>query len=393
MPSFLKRLFRHRQSEARTPTEDFLSEVLADLLNRAPQATAVQIVLDCFIPQAMAPEFRSLVGDRPLDVRTQVRLPSGKVLDILIEVEGRPLLVIENKIGAAFQQHARTDDEAEDGENVREAGHDHQLITYGSWLRDADRPEGWPGVLTVLTHATLAPPDFQESYAHRYGVMPHQYYWRSFHGELHKLVGGDDHSVTPAWMFVGREICRFLESNNMGSSDLTSVDIATINISMDVSRRWSASFVEIGSELLHRHSEHLIAKGQESSLEPEHSRMWGWTYFSGEGKIYLAYGIYFAPLVGESATAIPPLPNQEHAFVAVGSDVTALKPANFDVPAEWSRVAKDFLVMKPLPLSDRSSGERFPQFLLRLIENEFATIMAFREAYRACLPQAARGPL
>jgi hypothetical protein len=381
---FFDRLFRYRQTEARRPLEDFLTELLADLLARAPKATALQLIQECFIPKSLASEFRALVGDRRLAVSTQVRMPSNKILDLLIEMDDRPLIVVENKIGAAFQMHPRPPKEAEESDEAREVERDHQLITYGAWLRNAPKPEGWPGVLAVLTHTALAPQDFQPSGMSRYGAVPHQCSWRSFHGHLYKLVA-DDEPVIPVWKFIGREICNFLESNDMASSDLTSVDIAAMNISMEVGRRGPASFLEVSAELLHRHPDVFVRKGLGNEIFYEHSRMWGWTYFSGRGKIYLGCGIFFAPLVGHPASATPPLPDHEHAFIAVGSDDTGLRMEGFKIPDGWSRLPGDYLIAKPILLSERRSGERFPQFLLRMIENEFATVTVLRDAYQRSL--------
>src|SRR3954465_13846148 len=110
---------------------------------------------------------------------------------------------------------------------------------------------------------TPVPSDFQAPNAALYGAVPHRCYWRSLHGTLRKLVGGDEADpAVPAWRFVGQELCRFLEIYDMSSSDLTSIDVAALNVSMPAARHLYGCFDEIGSELLHRYPEQLLARKQ-----------------------------------------------------------------------------------------------------------------------------------
>jgi len=398
---FLQRLFRYRATEKRTPLEDFLSEVLADFINRAPSAEVEQFILDCFVPAEMRNAFRLMLSNQRIDARTQVRLPDGRRLDLLLEVAGRPIIVIENKTWAAFQMHKRPASGERDGptdaNNGREkadakeqpaAEYDHQLVTYGRWLAGTMMPVDWPGVLVVLTHAARAPLDFIASNVSHYSVVPHIIHWRNVHARLRRLVGpNDEQPSVPAWKFVGQELCVLLERYAMDSSDLSSVDISAINVAMSPLRKLEAVFAEIGAEILQHNPHQLIARGQSLEIQHEHSRFWGWTYFQGAGKLYVAYGVYFAPVTGELATTKPALSDQEHAFVAVGCDERTLDPGPNGFPANWVQVGDGWYVLKAIPLGARRIEERFPQFLARLVQEEFETILAIRDAHASATNQ------
>ena len=392
---FLQRLFRYRATEKRTPLEDFLSEVLADFLNRAPSAEVKQFVLDCFVPIELRDACRSMLDEHRIDVRTQVRLPDGRRLDLLLGVAGRPIVVIENKTWAAFQMHERPpskerrgsqdpEDETGEASSKEQAAveYDHQLVTYGRWLASATKPDGWPGVLVVLTHAARAPLDFIASNVDHYGVVPHIIRWRNLNARLRRLVGANDpRPDVPAWKFVGQELCNFLDTYAMNSSELSSVEISSINIAMSPLRKLEAVYSEIGADLLQRYPQDLLARGQSLEIQHEHSRFWGGTYLQGPGKLYVAYGVYFAPVAGELATTTPTLSDQEHAFVAIGCDERTLDPGPNGFPAGWVQVGEGWYVLKAIPLAARQLEERFPQFLARLVQEQFETILAIREAH------------
>jgi hypothetical protein len=400
----LDRLFRYRATEKRTPLEDFLTEVLADFIARAPQPEAEAFVIDCFVPEALRDAFRAVLAGRRVEAATQVRLPDGRRLDLLLQVGGTPLIVVENKTWAAFQMHARRGPErGGDGATaaaapIPEAGPadvgpsadaeegdppavelEHQLVTYGRWLASAPKPEGWPGILAVLTHAAQAPEDFVAGDGTRYGVEPHLIRWRELHARLRRRVGaGVADPQVPAWMFVGRELCTFLETHAMDSSDLTPVEIASVNVALGPLRKLTAVFAEVAADLQQRFPDAFSARDRDSAVEYDNGRAWGWTYFKGK-KFYVAYGVYFSPVSGEFATAEPPLPDHEHAFVALGAEERAIDPGPEGMPPGWVRIGDGWLMVRPFPLSDRRNGERFPQYLCRLVQDAWPEILAFRD--------------
>ena len=391
MTSFLHRVFRYRASADRTPLEDFLSEVLVDFLNRAPTEEANAFISNCFVPADLRDNYRTIIGNGRAIARTQIRIEFNRCLDILIEYADRPLIIIENKLWAAFQSHqripiGRTDTADEDGVIAssiedKEVKYDHQLETYGRWLGGREKPGNWPGVLCVLTHISQPPNDFIPSNIQQYGSVPYLQFWRSVHGELNRLVGtSSDQTNLVAWKFVGQELAAFLGENAMDSSDLKSVEISSLNISMAPLRKIDSIFSEVGAELLQRFPGTFVRRGQSSRFELQHSRVWGWTYFNKPEKMYIGYGIYFSPIEGEFATAVPPISDQEHAFLIVGSEGHAMDRGGDGPPAGWSGVGEEtWFFLKPFPLSTRQNEERFPQFIVRLIQENFAEVIGILE--------------
>ena len=397
LPPLFSSLFRYRQTEGRTPTEDFLTEALVGFLRRSPVDLVLEFLSTCFIAEELKQRFFTLANTHLLTFSTQRQLPDRKRLDILVEMDGRAVLVIENKINAAFQNHSKSavqrgtdrgeaiavnpeQQTALNGERV------HQLESYASWLHDADKPDGWPGLIVILTHSVTPPADIMLAIPAKYGVASHVCYWQRVHNRLRRLVGAPDYDEkSSAWVFIGRELCQFLESNSMGSSEFNSTDIAAINVAMVGAQNAYSCFQEVGSNLLKIHNKVLIKKGQGYDTNPESSKVWGWTYFPGPGEIFVGYGFFFPPLVGEMAGSDPELPDQEHAFIAVGSDSTGLSAADGTIPGGWSLVNEGWSTIKPFPLTSKGRGESFAQFFLNLISINMPEIQAIHSAFASSL--------
>lgn len=393
MKPFLYRLFRYRTSEGRTPLEDFLSELIAEFINKAPNYYANHFLLKCFIPDILHSEGQALLADRRVVMRTHVRLPTGRQLDLLAEVDGKPFVAIENKVWAAFQMHERpvlmlktaVEDDVVDkiikSDVSSDEKYDNQLVSYGVWLaNEVEKPAGWPGVIVLLTHATPAPADFIGTEPTRYGSTTHLTHWRNIHAQLREIVGENENdAATPFWISIGQEICKFLEQNDMGSSDMNLDDVKSISLAMSPMRKLQAAFAETGAELMHKHQNILTPSKQSSLTQPEHSLTWGWTYIKGPGKFYIAYGINFMPSAGDNASANPALPDWDHVFVAIGSDKTEIRTGEDGFPEGWIRVG--WHVLKPFPLTDRQQEERFPQFLTRLVLAEFQKMLHIKRTH------------
>jgi hypothetical protein len=377
---FFSQVFKYRQTEARSPREDFLSEILAKYLNCVPKNLVWRIIEKSFVPLQLQHGFEELTRGARCEIKTQLRIKSRKILDLVIFSNDQPFIVIESKIFAQFQKHwqvvEQIDNNATDIINIE---YDHQLATYGKWLRDANKLTEWPGVVVLLTHGVSAPDDFIYGNLQGYGAVPQHSTWRDLHANILNMLGPiTSPAIEPAWKFIGWELCQFLEDQNMGSMDLTSVEIAALNISMGPSRKAIEAFVEISDELWRRKLGLLQNKKRSTALEVGDSRIWSWIYFDDPQRIYLAFGVYFSPVVGNMTTSIPPLPDQEHAFIAVGSDSSTRSGT---LPEDWHNVAGDQYVVKPIALNCRLTAERFPNFMLRIVEENWEVIEAVKKQY------------
>ncbi len=160
--SIYTNLFRYRPRATRLPQEDFLSEALADLLNRQSIATSSDFIADVLLQEAGgAAAWRDFMssGSPTLSWKTQHRVPGG-TLDLLLIVDRLPAIVVENKIAAAIGMHAPAGTENQDRPDEVVEERRNQLHTYGGWLAGQVKPPGWPGALVLLTHLSPPPDDF-----------------------------------------------------------------------------------------------------------------------------------------------------------------------------------------------------------------------------------------
>ncbi len=174
--SIYANLFTYRPRPSRKPLEDFLSEALADLLNRLTYDKHVAFVTDVLLEGEARRDRSSFMGGRHQAEflwATQVGMRSGQgtvFMDLLLRIDDQEVLVVESKVHAGYQMHML------DGPpSVAEpdGGQVNQMETYGKWLGERCRArvpaEGraWPGALVLLTHRTDPPVGFE---AGRYGV-------------------------------------------------------------------------------------------------------------------------------------------------------------------------------------------------------------------------------
>ena len=173
MVSLYGRLFTFRERPLRRPLEDFLTEALADLLNRMPPFEMTEFVSKFFLPplsdaqQAWQELVSSWSGEplqwvtRPsIHVRTWTLYPDLT----LYAGEKRPLLIVENKIGSGIGEYDVSQLNEDDTEiqpnntpGFQTAQTIDQLAIYGGWLSSQCR-HPWPGAIAFLTHFTSPPP-------------------------------------------------------------------------------------------------------------------------------------------------------------------------------------------------------------------------------------------
>ena len=234
MTSLYGRLFTYRAREKRNPLEDFLSEALADLLNRLPFDFAI-VVVTRLIGQAELPAAleRIWTANTLVEWKTQETLPNRKIVDVVLYLSGIPVLVIENKVSAGFQQHAHSSDESEAATSV------HQLETYCRWIGE-QALDGWKGAVVLLTHSTPAPDGFLEnqtlfSCEHRSVVR-----WSDLTRLIARLAAEQTDDQT-RWTLFAYELISFLKERNMSEELMTSNDLAALNVFLPSTDRIEAT--------------------------------------------------------------------------------------------------------------------------------------------------------
>jgi hypothetical protein len=162
------RLIKHRTTRQRH-VENFLTEVLAEFLNVAVKAEPGLHLR--FIREVLLADCKSvdLLGQieaarHTLVWKTQHMIDwekSKRPLDLVLfdKPDGRPLLVVENKVNAPIGKATESSDESEQDDDEGP----NQLSEYGGWLSSKNPNAG----LVLLTYATRELPDFKNE---DYGV-------------------------------------------------------------------------------------------------------------------------------------------------------------------------------------------------------------------------------
>jgi hypothetical protein len=139
MFSLYGNLFKYRESELRSPREDYLSECLADFFNRLPLPLQTTFASRIFVPEELRAAFAAVIAEvASLRLETQRQIASGRV-DLVLLADDSPIVAIENKIAAQLQ--------------------DDQLASYGRWVYSAARPRRL-AIICLLSHLTPPSPGF-----------------------------------------------------------------------------------------------------------------------------------------------------------------------------------------------------------------------------------------
>ena len=247
MTSLYGRLFTYRAREKRNPLEDFLSEALADLLNRLPSDLA-KVVFTRLIGQSDLPAaieriwtLRTLV-----EWKTQQTILDRKVVDLVLYLSGNPVLVIENKVAAGFQQHAHSLVQGAPAIPV------HQLATYCRWIGN-HAFDGWAGAVVLLTHSTPAPDGFVENRTlfeceHRCVMR-----WSDLSRLFARFLDDQEDDQAP-WRTFAHEFVSFLKEQNMAEELMTANDLSALNVFLPKTDRIEATvnYVWLGLQPLWR---------------------------------------------------------------------------------------------------------------------------------------------
>jgi hypothetical protein len=370
--SIYSNLFRYRPRPQRSPHEDFLTAALADILNRVPREISAEFVADILLAghegrQAWL-EFLGRFPEAPFRWATQVgvRHHQGGVLDLLLLVDGKEAIIVENKIGAVVREHktglAESDEEVVDLQPVVSVANATQLTTYGKWLasRCANRP--WPGALILLTHYSVAPADFGGQSPGDYGVPFLRVCRWSMIWRWAKKIGAPIRNdavldARPSWMDLSHELAEFLEDENMTSDCMTLHDLAAVELFVGSAQRVERTFAVVRERLSSVKDGLATGRFNGPNYTSAGGVVWCWFYLTEPQKIrgnwHFGWGIRFPAVSEWWLGCIPPLPGAPHAFLTLSTDdsplpVSSLKPS--EIPAGWIVTPQEehLLIVKPL---------------------------------------------
>jgi len=297
MPSLYGRLFKYSQRSTRSPKEDFLTEALAGLLEIVIRHHSPEIIKQLFVPDALKDAWdKSSASINSLHIDTQPWIDENSRPDIVVYGDGNPLIVIENKISARFQ--------------------DNQLNRYRDWLR-TKTIFGWPGLVCLLTHTTDPPADFLDwtndaphALVRRWGEIASQL--RSF---------GKQADTSQIRNGLSGELLGFLVEENMAGEFAEIEDFSAAFVYLRSSAKMSHTF-----ETIFKHIKQYggffagdfqddYELWQDTSL----NAIWGWKFLKCDGlkDSFLGYGISLKPSLSLKGNGVP---EEDSAFICLGSD-------------------------------------------------------------------------
>lgn len=325
-----RQLFRYRESAKRSPLEDFLSEALVDLLNRAPPEVQANFV--SFLTSgrfSLSDPVSTTHSGYEWSTQRHILYQGTKgFIDILLEVAGQPALVIENKIASPIRAHVPSDED--------QSG--NQLRTYGKWL--ASHTEGKPGALVLLTHTARPPDDFDEP-GTSYGVDVRSVVrWAALAAWLQRVAANGSAS---AWRDLAADLSEFLEEQDMAIALMTQADLAGLEQFIPARERIETTFQKLWDDTADVRKGSFSRKVHPLTFDAENGSIWNWVYTAPPlpPSSWVALGIGFPSLSPWWREA--GLSQQRQLFISIGADEEVLPLDQLGrLPSEWT-VADDQL--------------------------------------------------
>lgn len=295
-PNLYGRLFRYRTRENRAPLEDYLTEALADLLGRMPAPEQAGLLAGVLGSDRA---WRAAFVKHRHAWRTQV-VCGGGFADLVLELDGKPAVVIENKLHSGVRVHS-------DGGN--------QLTTYGSWLAQT-RSDALPSGLILLTHGTDPPEDMMTGSG--YGVETRAVMrWSGLARWLKRHAAIRDGA---AWRTLAGELHAFLEERAMTNDTITGSDVAAARLFLPGWTRWENTFALLWSGADDVRAGFLSPKTSALSMTREGGMIWQWSYAASPlpHASWVAFALRFPE--GSDWYVDAALPEQPHLMLLIGAD-------------------------------------------------------------------------
>ncbi len=290
---------------------------------------------------------------------TQRSLPGGRA-DIVLNVDGHPHLVIENKVDASVRGHP--DEAGNDGIDVQSlptAENANQLRTYGRWLAKEAGGSAFPQCLVLLTHRARPPADFLGG---GYGVEHVSVCrWRA----VWKWAVARGAPTVEGQLFS--EFSEFLWERSMASDYASLQDIAKAQVYLESADRVSTliSLLDTEVEPIRAAFGNAVSRTRSEGFFSDPAAIWSWFYVrtaKGGQNWHVGWGLRF-PNDGRDfwSECIPAPPGLPFVFV---TGMTEGKMPNLPVNdvedgelhAGWSRAGDgDGVLLAAKPLHEFST--------------------------------------
>lgn len=364
-------LFKHRERENVSPLENFLTEALADVLNRLPRGIATQFVSVNFLPHEANPHWlNSNTKDKAWRWTTQVRVSLGgrtQIPDLTLEIGGRPTMIIEVKVDAPLGKgYPAPNPDSSSNKMVQRIGSESTTKTITAAADQLERYEHWlasqledvrQGALVLLTRTTKPPKRLLKSPRSEQGLFQRHCQWQQIWHWLQNLPPAndqpDDHPSS-VWRILCGELATFIKDNNMVSEAMTQQDLAAAEVHVSGAQRIETTFNRIGSAVKAELAGLLVQGSPNFQFNSEGGVVEGWLYLKApQRNWYIAWGIRFPSISSWWTDVNPPLPEVTHAFVCLhnqsGPPPSAKRLDQEDILQSWTIVEDNELVAaKPL---------------------------------------------
>ncbi|WP_035647054.1 PD-(D/E)XK nuclease family protein [Bradyrhizobium sp. ORS 285] len=313
-----------------------MTECLADLFNRLPLGSQIDLSNSLFVPKLAQNRFTELASEHgALRLETQHPIEGGRI-DLVLYVGDDPTIAIESKISAPLPED--------------------QLARYGRWIRD--EAAGSLAIVCFLTHTTPPPPGFRDGGPVSGKAMPHVVNWADVARRFSQL--GNDDKLDPSLRLIVNEFRRFLEENNMSTEYAGRDEFAAALVYLRAGSLMDRTFSEIYSHVKaldgHFRKNESITE-YSLKFNSELKLIWGWAYLAHPtlGALFFGYGIALDP---SSTFKGGNIPTTDSVFICLGAEdrrsiqsVRAVK----DVPQKpwtWADIDDWFAIISFKPLHE-----------------------------------------
>ena len=317
MTDLYSRLFKYQTTEAKSPLEDFSTEILCNFLNRI-SSDAIDKFLRKVVFSGMKKEYNTFIKnhktddkDLKIDWETQYSIninDATKRPDLLGFVNNKPAILIEVKIGAGFTYRMQQSDDGD-------TNYIYQLEDYGKWLNEKNTK----AILVLLSRFRPPPDDFLYNNK-KYGVKQRNYVtWFHVYRWL-KLVQEKE--------YLAQDFIDYLLEQNMANESPTNKDFSELEtfIVSNAGSRIGNMMLYIKEELEKNKKytsfmlwgkDRKFLNEYEYYIDHESNCIEGWVALKFKPKhkdlTYLAWGLYYpTPNIkdewGEYAPNIPKVP-------------------------------------------------------------------------------------
>lgn len=333
MQGLYSRLFVYRSRADRQPLEDFLTEVLADILTRMPRNSVIDLLEWCFRDARRGLDWKCLSGSA-LRWDTQVAIAGG-IADLVLYCDGRPTLVIENKTWSGFRDH---------GTPGRPA---NQMTTYCEWLCGAAGKS--PCGALLVTGTSEAPEGYHEEGDYAVEARA-QVTWASLGRWFSSRLVETQERET--WRDLAAELVDFIRERSLSSEIFTQADLAALTLALPAMDRWEATFTSMWSsceDIRRRFLNNPVTKLQ---FNVEAGMYWHWRF--GQPKIvperaWVGLGLRL-PEISQWFCHLD-LPSSPHFVLILGSDLGALTHRG-QLPPDWRSDEEDGQYMLGYPIHE-----------------------------------------